>query len=79
MSPQLVIDNLTSATETLDVDEYVKKGTKTGGHALLGIRVKPPVVPLAIDAQAKYTILPEGDYEEPQTFPSVYVGLLLDF
>ena len=78
-SPQLFIDELTSASEKVDIDEYVKKATKVGIHALLGVRVKPPMVPLAIDAQAKYTRMPEGDYEEPNAFPSVYVGLLLDF
>jgi len=79
LTPQLFIDELASADTQLDIDEFVKRGTKIGGHALVGVRVKPPMFPLVADAEAQYNVVPKGDYEEPNAFPSVRVGLWLDF
>ena len=79
LCPQLFMDKLPSADTTLDIDEFVKKGAEVGAHALVGIRVRPPLIPLIVDAEAKYTRMPKGDYKQPNAFSTVYVGLLLDF
>ena len=50
-----------------------------GYHVLLGVRVKPPVIPLAFRLEGKYTITGQEDFERPSGLASAYVGLSLDF
>ncbi len=79
-SPNLILDNFTTdQPKTLTVEEIVKKNTKTGGHLLAGVKIKPPLVPIALNVEAKFSIIPEGTYDEPSKFLSLGGGLSLNF
>ena len=72
----LIVDNLKSATDTLDELALVKRATKYGGHIVTGLKLKPPMIPVAVDVNFRYTfILGECKYEEPSSFFSIYAGL----
>jgi len=79
MSEAFLVDNIKTPEDKLDVEEMIEKATRMGGHVLAGVRIKPPMVPIALSVEAKYTMMSEGDYEEPNVFPTVYGKLSLDF
>ena len=79
MCEAFLVDNIKSPEDQLDVDDIIKKATRMGGHALVGVRIKPPMIPVALGVEAKYTMMSEGDYEEPSVFPTVYGKLSFDF
>ncbi|MFC1650804.1 hypothetical protein ACFL2X_04475 [Candidatus Latescibacterota bacterium] len=83
MSPvigkNLIKDELKTVGEKLDTDELTKNLTNIGGHILLGAQFSPPVIPFMISANAKYTLVGEGDYEEPGNFLSMYLTLGMKF
>lgn len=83
MSPvvgkKLIQKELKEVTDPLKPDDITEKLTRAGGHILLGAQFKPPMIPLMIAADAKYTIIGKGDYEEPGSFLSIYVSLGLNF
>ncbi len=75
----LIRDELKTAGEKLDTDELTKNLANIGGHVLVGAQFSPPVIPFMISANAKYTLVGEGDYEEPGNFLSVYLTLGMKF
>ncbi|MFC1538906.1 hypothetical protein ACFL6H_05740 [Candidatus Latescibacterota bacterium] len=75
----LIQDELKSVGEKLDTDELTKNLTNIGGHVLIGAQFKPPVIPFMISANAKYTLVGAGDYEEPGNFVSLYLTLGMKF
>ena len=79
MCEAFLVDNIKSPDDQLDVDDIIEKATRMGGHALVGVRIKPPMIPIALGVEAKYTMMSEGDYEEPSVFPTVYGKLSFDF
>ena len=76
---ELIKDELKTVGEKLDTDELTKNLSKVGGHVLLGAQFSPPMIPFMISANAKYTLVGEGDYEEPGNFLSVYLTLGMKF
>ena len=79
MCEAFLVDNIKSPEDRLDVDDIIEKATRMGGHALVGVRIKPPMIPIALGVETKYTMMSEGDYEEPSVFPTVYGKLSFDF
>ena len=79
MCEAFLVDNIKSPEDQLDVEDIIEKATRMGGHVLAGVRIKPPMIPIALGVEAKYTMMSEGDYEEPNVFPTVYGKLSLDF
>jgi hypothetical protein len=75
----LIKDELKTVGEKLDTDELTKNLTNVGGHVLLGAQFSPPMIPFMIAANAKYTLVGEGDYEEPSNFLSIYLTLGMKF
>ena len=76
---KLIQKKLKEAADLLKPDDITEKLTRVGGHILLGAQFKPFMIPLMIAADAKYTIIGKGDYEEPGSFLSLYVSLGLNF
>lgn len=79
ISKAFLVDNIKSPGDKLDVEKIIEKATRMGGHVLAGVRIKPPLIPIALGVEAKYTLMSKGDYEEPSVFPTVYGKLSLDF
>jgi hypothetical protein len=75
----LVIDELKTAGEELEVSQLIGKAVRAGAHAVVGIKLKPPVAPLALDLKAKYVMLGKGSYKEPEGFFALSVGLAFGF
>ncbi|MBT4485557.1 MAG: hypothetical protein HOC71_17960 [Candidatus Latescibacteria bacterium] len=75
----LIQEELKTMGEPLKPDDIAGKLTRVGGHILLGAQFKPILIPLMVKADAKYTLLGDGDYEEPGSFLSVYVSLGMKF
>ena len=76
---KLIQEELKEVANPLKPDDITKKLTSAGGHILLGAQFKPFMIPLMLTADAKYTIIGKGDYEEPGSFLSLYVSLGLNF
>ena len=70
---------VTAGPEELDPDDVIEYQLKPGAHGLVGVKLKPPVVPFSVSAEARYTVKSEGDFEEPGSHLSVYVGAALGF
>lgn len=65
---------------SIDLEELVKKNTVFGGHFVAGIKVKPPVIPIAINVDYKYTMTGENDYKDKTNkFSTIKAGLSLYF
>ncbi|MFH1009011.1 MAG: hypothetical protein V1800_16175 [Candidatus Latescibacterota bacterium] len=79
ISEAFLFDNIGSPEDQLDVDDLIKEATRVGGHLLAGVRIKPPIIPIALSVEAKMTMMREGDYEEPNVFPSIYGKVSFDF
>ncbi len=79
ISQAFLVEKIGKPEDKLDVVEMIEKATRMGGHVLLGVRIKPPMIPIALGVEAKYTMMSEGDYEEPSVFPTVYGKLSFDF
>ena len=79
MCEAFLVENIKAPEDQLDVEDIIEKATRMGGHVLAGVRIKPPMMPIALSVEAKYTMMSEGDYEEPNVFPTVYGKLSLDF
>lgn len=76
ISKTLILDKLSGPDDVLTPQDVLEDVTKVGGHALVGIRVKPPLSPFAFNLEGRYTALTEeAKYEEPERFLSVYAGL----
>ncbi len=75
----LILEKLKTAEAVMDTEELIKRGTKSGFHILAGIKIKPPVMPVGVDVNVKYILSSKGDYEEPESFSSVYGGLFVSF
>ena len=66
-------------SRTPNVEDSIEKEVSMGYHALIGFRVKPPLVPLAVRIEGKYTYTGQDEFERPDGFFSAYVGASLDF
>ena len=62
-----------------EIEDAIKKEMTLGYHALVGLRVKPPIVPIALRLEGKYTFTGQDEFERPDGFFSAYVGTSLDF
>ncbi len=76
---KLIQEELKDVAEPLKPDDITKNLTSVGGHILLGAQFNPFMIPIIINANAKYTMVGKGDYEEPGSFLSFYVALGLNF
>ena len=79
VSEKYVFDHLKTAAEDLNTDEILKEDIKKnmvyGWHLLIGLRLKVPILPFQIFGEGKMTFVPEGKYEQPSKFPSLYAGI----
>lgn len=76
-SEQLILDNISSATQEPDIVGYAEEqGTKIGFHALVGFTLKAPVIP-GIRVQAKYYMF--GDVNDPDSgnFVTLQAGIFI--
>ena len=70
--------NPPSETDELDLEELVLNNTSFGGHAVIGVKIKPPVVPISINIDYKHHFMPKNDYEdEGNVFGSIKASLNL--
>ena len=76
---ELIQEELKTVAAPLKPDDIAGRLARIGGHILLGAQFKPPAIPFMIKADAKYTIIGKGDYEEPGSFLSFYVSLGMKF
>jgi len=76
---KLIQEELKEVADPLKPDDITERLTRAGGHILLGAQFKPLLIPLMINADAKYTIIGKGDYDEPGSFFSLYLSLGLNF
>jgi len=73
---QTVRDNINSANEDVDLEKFAADlETKIGLHFLAGIKVKPPVIPFAINIRAKYYIIPDQAEDTPDSYMNFTGGL----
>ncbi len=63
-----------TATEP-DLESIVDREGTLGWHGVFGVRVKPPVVPIAIGIEGKYTATGQDDFEKPGNVFSMYAKL----
>lgn len=75
----LIVDKLDEPADPLDPEEIVEYEFKPAGHGLVGAKLKPAVLPFALSGEARYVVKAEGDYGEPGSHWSGYVGLALGF
>jgi len=62
-----------------DIGTLVEREGSFGWHALVGVRVKPPIIPLAFRVEGKYTNTGISTYERPGAVFSAYVGTSIAF
>ena len=80
--PDLIVNAYGSgdpSSKKPDIASLVEREGSFGYHGLVGVRVKPPIVPLAFRVEGKYTVTRLETYERPGGIFSVYVGTSLDF
>ncbi|MCK4352998.1 hypothetical protein KAW65_06275 [candidate division WOR-3 bacterium] len=75
LSSFLIYDVIEPPNYKFDIGKLLKSSTKTGGHILLGLKLKPPVTPISIDATWRYTFIKKGEYKEPGSHQAFYAGL----
>ena len=87
VSEQLFTDELNKAmdftvphtgSQELDIEELVLKNTSFGGHAVIGVKIKPPVIPISINIDYKHHFMPKNDYDdEGNVFGSIKASINL--
>jgi len=75
----LVYDKIESGSQELKPEDIVERKMRTGFHTLVGIRIKPPLFPMGVKIESRYTMTGSGDYEEPGNFLSVYGAIFTGF
>ncbi len=79
VSEKYILDHLKNAAEDLNTDEILKEDIKKnmtyGWHLLVGIRLKVPILPVQVFGEGKMNFVPQGKYDQPSKFPSLYAGL----
>lgn len=79
--PDLIVDAIGSQdikTAPKIADKVEREGS-FGYHGLAGVRVKPPIVPIAFRVEGKYTVTGIDTFERPGGILSAYAGISLDF
>ena len=79
VSDKFLANTLIDKFMELDPSTDIKLRSSFGGHFLLGFNFKLPSIPVNFFLEGKYTIMPEGDYEEPNTFFTLSSGILYSF
>ena len=79
--PKLVVDAIGtgSINSSPNFEDKVKREGSFGYHGLVGVRLKPPIIPLAFRLEGKYTVTGIDTFERPGGIFSAYVGTSLDF
>jgi len=70
---------LKNRQDELKVSQLIGKAAKTGAHAVVGITLKSPLAPVALDLRVKYVILGKGEYKEPERFFTLSARLAFGF
>ncbi|MBN2788572.1 MAG: hypothetical protein JXR69_00120 [Candidatus Delongbacteria bacterium] len=70
VSEDLIIAELTKntsipASTEIDIEALVESNVSMGYHFVTGFRIKPPVLPVAINIDYKWTWTEENDYGDP--------------
>ena len=55
-----------------DFESIVDREGTLGWHGVFGVRIKPPVVPIAVGIEGKYTATGQDEYEKPGNIFSMY-------
>jgi len=76
VSDKFLMMTLKDKFDKFDPSTDVSLEQKIGGNASLGFVVHPFSVPLKFKLEGKYTTMPPGDYEEPNSFFSVFAGII---
>jgi hypothetical protein len=79
VSDRFLMMTLKDKFDEFDPSTDVSLSNKFGGNANMGIRIIPFAIPLKFKAEAKYTMMQKGDYEEPDSFFSVLFGIIYNF
>jgi len=79
ISRKLVEDKLGDPADVLEPDDVIEYNVRPGAHGVVGLKLKPAVLPVGLSAEARYVVKAEGDFAEPGSHLSVYGGLSLGF
>ncbi len=60
------------------IEDAIKNETTIGFHAVTGIRFKPPIIPIALRIEGKYTATGASGMERPDSIMSLYIGTSID-
>jgi hypothetical protein len=73
----LIYDNVFDSTTPLNLDSQnvLKKSSKACFVGLLGVRVKPPLLPVSVRAEGRYIAMGTWDYEQPGNFFQLSLGI----
>jgi len=75
--PELVVKAIGEGnpnTTKPNIKDTIERNASLGYHALVGLRVKPPIIPLAFRLEGKYTITGQEDFERPNGVMTAYLG-----
>ncbi len=79
VSDKFLMMTLKDKFDEFDPSTDVSLDTKFGGNAGLGFLIHPFSFPLKFRVEGKYTMMPAGDYEEPDAFFSILAGIVYGF
>jgi hypothetical protein len=79
MNKNLIVDEVGDVTEPLDTDALIDRDLEVGIHGLGGLKLKLPVLPFGITAEARYLVKSDENYEKPGPHWSFYGGAELGF
>ena len=60
------------------IEDAIKNETTIGFHAVTGVRFKPPIIPIALRIEGKYTSTGASGMERPESIMSLYIGTSID-
>ena len=73
----LIYDNLFDSVTPLNLEsqDVLKKSSKACFVGLLGVRVKPPLLPVSVRAEGRYIAMGAWDYEQPGNYFQLSLGV----
>jgi len=72
VSDKFLFDTLLNKTLELDPSTDVELQQVFAVHGLVGLSFRMPLMPIKFSFEGKYTVMPQGSYEEPSQFFSIY-------
>ncbi len=77
LSREIISANVEEWTGSLDADQVTDISVRTTGHGLLGIKIRPSLIPFSIDGGVRYTAGSKARFNQADRFFSIYGGVSL--